>query len=72
MTCARITFEVPVATVNTSNRREHHMQRYKRAKGQRDATYLLWPGWNGPALLVVRLPASPRGRSTAGTTSPSR
>ncbi|RKH93638.1 hypothetical protein [Corallococcus sp. AB038B] len=61
MTCARITFEVPLATVNTSNRREHHMQRHRRAKGQRDATNLLWPGWSGPALLVVRLTrVSPR------------
>ncbi|RKI09730.1 hypothetical protein D7Y15_23430 [Corallococcus sp. AB030] len=50
-----IRFEVPVETVNTSNRREHHMQRHRRAKGQRDATHLLWPGWIGPALLVVRL-----------------
>ncbi|RKH05092.1 hypothetical protein [Corallococcus carmarthensis] len=53
MSCIR--FEVPVETVNTSNRREHHMQRHKRAKGQRAATHLLWPGWSGPALLVVRL-----------------
>jgi hypothetical protein len=56
-----IRFEVPVETVNTSNRREHHMQRHRRAKGQRDATHLLWPGWSGPALLVVRLTrVSPR------------
>ncbi|RKI09817.1 hypothetical protein D7Y15_23245 [Corallococcus sp. AB030] len=59
MSCIR--FEVPVETVNTSNRREHHMQRHRRAKGQRDATHLLWPGWSGPALLVVRLTrVSPR------------
>ncbi|MHA7631648.1 hypothetical protein [Corallococcus sp. M7] len=42
MSCIR--FGVPVETVNTSNRREHHMQRHRRAKGQRDATHLLWPG----------------------------
>ncbi|NNC01873.1 hypothetical protein HJC10_03265 [Corallococcus exiguus] len=59
MSCIR--FEVPVETVNTSNRREHHMQRHRRAKGQRDATQLLWPGWSGPVLLVVRLTrVSPR------------
>ncbi|WP_223643930.1 hypothetical protein [Corallococcus sp. EGB] len=59
MSCIR--FEVPVETVNTSNRREHHMERHRRAKGQRDATHLLWPGWSGPALLVVRLTrVSPR------------
>ncbi|RKI32152.1 hypothetical protein D7Y27_36500 [Corallococcus sp. AB004] len=59
MSCIRI--EMPVETVNTSNRREHHMQRHRRAKGQRDATQLLWPGWSGPALLVVRLTrVSPR------------
>ncbi|MBN8472349.1 hypothetical protein JYJ95_38090 [Corallococcus exiguus] len=59
MSCIR--FEVPVRTVNITNRREHHMERHKRAKGQRDATHLLWPGWSGPALLVVRLTrVSPR------------
>ncbi|RKH11983.1 hypothetical protein D7X74_24495 [Corallococcus sp. CA047B] len=53
MSCIR--FVVPVRTVNTANRREHPMARHKRAKGQREATDLLWPGWSGPALLVVRL-----------------
>lgn len=53
MSCIR--FTVPVQTVNITNRREHPMARHRRSKGQRDATHLLWPGWSGPALLVVRL-----------------
>ncbi|WP_375772946.1 hypothetical protein NR798_19330 [Archangium gephyra] len=52
---ACITFELPVATKNPTNQRKHPMTRHRRAKGQRDATHLLWPGWSGPALLVVRL-----------------
>ncbi|WP_163998664.1 hypothetical protein [Pyxidicoccus caerfyrddinensis] len=55
MTCSRITFEVPVVTKNPTNQREHPMARHRRAQGQRDTTGLLWPGWMGPALLVVRL-----------------
>ncbi|RKG91154.1 hypothetical protein D7V97_41955 [Corallococcus sp. CA053C] len=46
---------MPVTTVNITNRREHHLKKHERSKGQRDATHLLWPGWSGPALLVVRL-----------------
>lgn|GEM_PF-3839684 len=61
MTCSRIEFVLPVDTKNTSNVREHHQERAKRARGQRQATELLWPGWTGPALLVVRLTrVSPR------------
>jgi hypothetical protein len=65
-----IRFEVPVETVNTSNRREHHMQRHRRAKGQRDATHLLWPGWSGPALLVVRLTRVSPGTLDSGDNLP--
>ncbi|RKG68627.1 hypothetical protein D7V80_11550 [Corallococcus sp. CA054B] len=68
MSCIR--FEVPVETVNTSNRREHHMQRHKRSKGQRDATHLLWPGWSGPALLVVRLTRVSPGTLDSGDNLP--
>ncbi|CAM4159373.1 hypothetical protein G4177_06060 [Corallococcus sp. ZKHCc1 1396] len=53
MSCIR--FVVPVKTVNIANRREHPLARHRRSKGQREATDLLWPGWTGPALLVVRL-----------------
>ncbi|NNB91291.1 hypothetical protein [Corallococcus exiguus] len=69
MSCC-IRFEVPVETVNTSNRREHHMQRHRRAKGQRDATHLLWPGWSGPALLVVRLTRVSPGALDSGDNLP--
>ncbi|NOK32317.1 hypothetical protein HMI49_03760 [Corallococcus exercitus] len=68
MSCIR--FEVPVRTVNTSNRREHHMQRHRRVKGQRDATHLLWPGWSGPALLVVRLTRVSPGQLDSGDNLP--
>ena len=61
MSCSRITIEVPVGTKNPTNQREHPMARHKRASGERDATGLLWPGWSGPVLLVVRLTrVSPR------------
>ncbi|NMO21916.1 hypothetical protein HPC49_40405 [Pyxidicoccus fallax] len=56
-----IRFDVPIATKNPTNQREHPMARHRRAKGQRQATHLFWPGWKGPALLVVRLTrVSPR------------
>ncbi|MCY1047567.1 hypothetical protein OV208_40080 [Corallococcus sp. bb12-1] len=68
MSCIR--FEVPVRTVNITNRREHHMETHKRAKGQRDATHLLWPGWSGPALLVVRLTRVSPGQLDGGDNLP--
>ncbi|MFB1482254.1 hypothetical protein [Corallococcus sp. RDP092CA] len=68
MSC--IKFEVPVRTVNITNRREHHMETHRRAKGQRDATHLLWPGWSGPALLVVRLTRVSPGTLDSGDNLP--
>ncbi|WP_141332896.1 hypothetical protein [Myxococcus sp. AB025B] len=55
MSCSRLVFTLPVGTKNPTNTREHHMARARRAKGQRQALELLWPGWTGPVLLAVRL-----------------
>ncbi|NVJ24034.1 MULTISPECIES: hypothetical protein [Myxococcus] len=61
MTRSRIEFVLPVGTKNTSKVRDRHQVRAKREKGPRQATELLWPGWTGPVLLVVRLTrVSPR------------